>query len=239
MDYQLDHVAVGVPRVGEAAQVVAGELGALPYAAGPGPGFRWWQYRFHGGAVLELLEPDGPPDGFLHRFLEQRGPGVHHVTFKVPEIRAAMERAGSFGYRVVGFNDFGDWKEAFLHPKQAQGIVVQLAQQEGSDDGVGLDTFPPVEARGRPPATLRSVRLTARDEGRARRQWEELLGGRAEPVHGGLVFRWPKSPLAVQVDVDPSAAEGVRALELSSDTPLPESPHPVLGTVLQKFRNRG
>ena len=45
------------------------------------------------------------PDGFLHRFLAMRGPGPHHVTFKVRDIRASLEEARACGYTPVGFDD--------------------------------------------------------------------------------------------------------------------------------------
>ena len=72
---------------------LVGELGGAPFAAGPGLGFRFWQLAFARGGLIEVLEPDGPPDGFLHRFLAARGPGIHHVTFKVPDLRAADRSA--------------------------------------------------------------------------------------------------------------------------------------------------
>jgi catechol 2,3-dioxygenase-like lactoylglutathione lyase family enzyme len=235
MEFRLDHVAVAVPRGAEATAFLVGRLGGRPHGAGPGPGFRFWQYRYAGGGLLELLEPDGPAGGFLHRFLERRGPGVHHVTFKVPEIRAAMQRATARGYEVVGFADYGPWKEAFLHPKQAQGIVVQLAQAAGEET---LDEarwpFPAAPQPAAEPIRLLGLRLSAHAESRVRHQWQTLLGGTCE-VHGAgeLCFRWPRSPLRIGVRIDPSLPEGPRALEIAADPPvaLPEGPHPVLGAV--------
>ncbi|NNL66418.1 MAG: hypothetical protein HKP30_09265, partial [Myxococcales bacterium] len=123
--HQLDHVALGVSRIADAQPFVAGELGGERFDCGPGMGFQWVQWRFPGGGVIELLEPAGEPGGFLHRFLASRGPGVHHVTFKVPDLEVAAERARDAGYGIVGWFDADPhWKECFLHPKQAQGIVV-------------------------------------------------------------------------------------------------------------------
>ncbi len=234
MELRLDHVAVAVQRGAAATDFLVGRLGGRPHGAGPGAGFRFWQYRYAGGGLLELLEPDGPDGGFLHRFLARRGPGVHHVTFKVPEIRAAMQRAAEHGYEVVGFADYGPWKEAFLHPKQAQGIVVQLAQAAGEET---LDEtrwpFPPAPAAAEPVALL-GLRLAARDEARARHQWQGLLGARCESgAAGELCFRWPQSPLRLIVGIDAALPEGPRALEIAAAhaVALPEGPHPVLGTV--------
>jgi len=232
MQFCLDHIAVGVRDVSAATPFLVGALGGEAYEAGPGQGFRFWQFRYADGGRLELLEPDGPPGGFLHRFLEARGPGVHHVTFKVDDIQAAMKRAAEAGYDVVGFNeDFPGWKEAFLHPKQAQGLVVQLAEEDASVQLPGEWSFPPAPEPG-PAATLVGLRLAARDAGRARAQWEELLGAECRQEAGELRFHWPGSPLRVCVRILPETAEGPIAIEVTParDGVLPPGRHPVLGT---------
>jgi catechol 2,3-dioxygenase-like lactoylglutathione lyase family enzyme len=225
---QLDHVAIGLPALGPAPGFSEGVLGGRAYATGPGIGFRWAQWQFACGGVLEFLEPDGPPGGFLHRFLARHGPGVHHVTFKVPELAAAAARARALGFEVVGYDDrFPGWKECFLHPKQAQGIVVQMAETDGSDAPADAEPPPP------PAAQVLGLRLVARDAAAARRQWVELLGGRCEERAGELVLRWPDSPLRLVVAIDARApVEGPRAIELACARrlALPEGPHPLLGT---------
>jgi methylmalonyl-CoA/ethylmalonyl-CoA epimerase len=236
--FQLDHVAVALRRIADAPAFAVGELGGRASAAGPGIGFRWAQWRFEGGGVLEFLEPDGPPGGFLHRFLAAHGPGVHHVTFKVPDLAAAAARARELGYDVVGYDDrFPGWKECFLHPKQAHGIVVQMAETDGSDGPSG--EIPPGPTAAEPAAQVLGLRLVARSEAAARRQWVELLGGRCDPRDGGLLLRWTDSPLRIAVDVDPAApVEGPRAIELACARrlALPEGPHPVLGAAFTQPR---
>src|SRR3990172_7853072 len=158
-DTQLDHVAIGVADAALAPPFLVGVLGGRRHDAGPGAGFRWWQWRFAGGGVIEILEPDGPPGGFLHRFLAARGPGVHHVTFKVADLALAAERARAHGYEVVGYDDScPGWRECFLHPKQAQGIVVQLAESDPAAElppGMPREgSFPP-----EPPMAAQPVEL--------------------------------------------------------------------------------
>ena len=234
---RLDHIAFGVPEVATVVPLVVAELGGVERGAGPGPGFQFWQWEFEGGGALEILEPDGPPGGFMHRFLEARGgPGAHHLTFKLPDIHQVMEHAKSLGYDVVGFDDSSPgWIEAFLHPKQAQGIVVQLVESHpGQDewDGDGKSpAYPPAPASPPTQVQLVGLRLSAKSESRARRQWQELLGGTCE-VHGrDLVFRWSDSPLRVVVTIDTALPEGPLALEVAADRDLrlPEGPHPALG----------
>ena len=198
---------------------LVGELGGTPYAAGPGLGFRFWQLCFERGGLIEVLEPDGPPDGFLQRFLTARGPGIHHVTFKVPDLRASSERAASLGYPVMGMSELHPaWKEAFLHPKLAQGIVVQLAEShpELEPEDWTSPTFPPAPEPAPERADVRGIRLRAASEAQARRLWQELLGGQCDASTHELVFHWPESPLAITVEIDADASPGPLGIEIAT-----------------------
>lgn len=233
--HQLDHIAFGVAAVADVVPMVVTQLGGRERESGPGFGFRWWQWEFAGGGALEILEPDGPPGGFLHRFLAARGAGPHHVTFKVRDIHAAMHQAKTLGYEVVGFRgDDPGWLEAFLHPKQAQGIVVQFAEShpELGDGGPrGEWPFPSLPPERPGPARCVGIRLACKSLEAARMQWETLLGGTPTPLGDGLVYRWPESPLRISVFPDPTRPEGPVALEFAADRALalPEGPHPIFG----------
>lgn len=124
----LDHIAIALPRIADAPAAFVDVLGGVPERTRPAGVFRWASWTFAGGGIIEILEPAGP-DGFRHRFLAARGPGVHHVTFKVPDLAEVCRRAEACGSDIVGRDESDpSWKEAFLHPKQALGIVVQLAE---------------------------------------------------------------------------------------------------------------
>jgi len=117
----VDHIAVATERITSASPILTGMLGGKPHFGMDSGNFRFGQWRFKAGGRIEVLEPAGT-DGFLHRFLAKHGPGIHHVTFKVPNLRTACERAESHGYTIVGYNDSDPrWEEAFLHPKEALG----------------------------------------------------------------------------------------------------------------------
>ena len=220
-----DHVACGVRRMDVIAVLLERELGGTPHRGGPGQGFRGAQWAFDGDGRLELIEPDDEPGGFLHRFLDSRGPGIHHVTFKVPDLHAARDRAGALGFDVVGFNDeHPEWKECFLRPKQAGGIVVQMAEV---DPDVDSDNWVPIAAvtSGPPVRTtsLRGLRLVSRDHANMRRCWVDLFGATVEVTRGAgsmlheETFRWAGCPLALRVLADPGAdIEGPVALEFAA-----------------------
>ena len=237
---RFDHIAIGMSRMVDATEMLVGTLGGVPAYGQPSGVFRWGSWTFDGGGTIEILEPVGD-HGFLHRFLGERGPGVHHVTFKVPSLDEISARAERAGYDVVGRDDTDpDWKEAFLHPKQALGIVVQFAESAGGDDGPRPPWEPPAGPPD-PPAsvTIVGLRLRAHSRERARRQWETVLEGHpSEGPEGELIYRWPDSPMRLAVEIDPARDEGPVAIEVASDRAiaLPDGPHPALGTVFRRVR---
>jgi methylmalonyl-CoA/ethylmalonyl-CoA epimerase len=234
-----DHIAIAVPRLADAEAILAGQLGGRSAFGMTTAAFSFWHWRYEGGGDLEVLEPAGA-DGFLHRFLAQRGPGIHHVTFTVPSLDAACERARAQGYAIVGYDDSDpEWKEAFLHPRQAQGIVVQLAEPAAGGPGPpARDESPRPRPRDlAPPITVLGLRLSARSRDRAHTQWGAVVQGRrADGRDGTLVYRWPGSFMRIVIEIDPARDEGPLCIEYSTRRPVPlsDDPHPVLGAVFRR-----
>jgi methylmalonyl-CoA epimerase len=131
---ELDHVAVAVRSIKAALPLFRDALGGEYLMGGDqGETWRWVQFRYPGGGKVELLEPLG--EGFLSQFLERRGEGLHHVTFKTDDIRAAIAHLEALGYEVVDVQlDDPDWKEAFLRPSKAHGTLIQVAQSSQPDE---------------------------------------------------------------------------------------------------------
>jgi hypothetical protein len=72
-------------------------------------------------------------DPFLRRFLDRRGAGAHHLTFKVDNLDASLTRLHRAGYTPVDVSLSNPlWKEAFLRPRDAHGTIVQLAESASS-----------------------------------------------------------------------------------------------------------
>jgi methylmalonyl-CoA/ethylmalonyl-CoA epimerase len=134
MTTDLDHLAIGTPALTDGWELFGGLLGGTWAYGGDSPGYWWGQMEFATGPKIELLTPTGGPDaGFLERFLARHGAGPHHFNFLVSDIEEALARTRALRLEPVGVSlDNPRWKEAFLHPRQAHGIVIQLAQQEGS-----------------------------------------------------------------------------------------------------------
>lgn len=192
-DIELDHVAVAVERQGDVWPRYAGDLPGSWIGGGGAPGFYSAQVEYANGMKVEVLEPYQPEQNdFLRRFLDRNGPGPHHLTYKVPNLRAALAEVEAAGYRPVGVNlSSPHWKEAFLHPKDAPGVVVQLAQSSGGGDWGGEPTpdwFPEPRTEGL--ATLLRVTHAVADLDDGLALFAGLLGGESagEGESGGV--RW-------------------------------------------------
>jgi methylmalonyl-CoA/ethylmalonyl-CoA epimerase len=131
---QLDHVAVAVRSIKSALPLYRDALGGEYLMGGDADGsWRWVQFRFPGGGKVELLEPLG--EGFLTRFLDRYGEGLHHITFKTDDIRQAVADLERRGYELVDVSlDNPNWKEAFLRPSNAHGTLIQIAQSALPDE---------------------------------------------------------------------------------------------------------
>lgn len=215
-----DHVAVAVPSIAEASRRWVDELhGVWLTGAFEGGGFTTRQARYANRAKLELLEP-ATRDGFAQGFLDRFGPRIHHVTLKVPDLRAAIDAVGEAGLEAVDVSyAIATWHEAFLRPSQVGGLIVQLAHTPHSDAdwarlaGVELPAPDP-----RAPALLGPT-LAHPDLDAARHVWTALGAEVSELPSGALEARWGDAPLTVQV-VEGSQA-GPRGLRFAPDPALP------------------
>jgi len=143
--YDLDHVAIAAADTSGALRFLTGRLGGTVIFGGQSIGFRpmqvWVGTADGDGMPVELLEPWAvEQNDFLARFVTRHGACPHHLTFKVADLAAALERVRGAGFHPVNI-DVSDpqWKEAFLMPSEAHGTVVQLAESHGHPETrVGL-----------------------------------------------------------------------------------------------------
>jgi methylmalonyl-CoA/ethylmalonyl-CoA epimerase len=189
----LDHVAVAVERHTDAWPRYGGDLPSRWIGGGGTSGFWSAQVEYANGMKVEVLEPyQVEQNDFLRRFLDRNGPGPHHLTFKVKDLRGALALAEDAGYRPVGVNlENSWWMEAFLHPKDAPGVVVQLAESnEGSEWGNDPtpDWFP--SPRTTTPATLVHVAHAVADLEEGRKLFVDLLAGQVTGEHEQDGITW-------------------------------------------------
>ena len=133
----LAHVAIATPDADALAALLVAALGAV----------RGEEELIDEGALrilfvrlgpvtLELLEPRRG-DHTVAKFLEQRGPGLHHVSFEVADLTAALARVKAGGARVIDETPRAGAhgsKIAFLHPKSFGGVLIELSQHTRTRD---------------------------------------------------------------------------------------------------------
>jgi catechol 2,3-dioxygenase-like lactoylglutathione lyase family enzyme len=125
---KLDHVAFAVKDKRAAAGFLTQVLGAREVMDMEWGGFRFASFLLGSGSMLELVySPD--PQHFVNRFIAKRGEGVHHLTVKVRDIDEAVEGARAFGLNPFDLDKSNPlWKEAYLHPREALGTLIQFAE---------------------------------------------------------------------------------------------------------------
>ncbi len=83
-----------------------------------------------GESLVELLEPE-QPDSPIGKFLNKRGPGIHHICFAVDDIDAMLARCKAQGIHLIDETPRmgAEGKRiAFLHPKSTGGVLVELSE---------------------------------------------------------------------------------------------------------------
>jgi methylmalonyl-CoA epimerase len=143
MKAMLDHVGIAVADLSAALAFYRDALG-LEVEAPEEVASQHVRAHFLpvGTAKLELLEATAA-DSPIARFTAKRGPGLHHITLRVDDIRAALAQLKARGARLIDEEPRPGAEHslvAFVHPSSAHGVLVELKQAVGAD-------------LGRPPAT--------------------------------------------------------------------------------------
>lgn len=138
MKMKVDHIGVATPSIEEALKFWRDALGlevkhtetveeqGVHVAMLPA-----------GEPRVELLEPTGPASP-VAKFLEKRGPGIHHVAVRVSDIRAALARLKREGARLIDEEPrvgAGGCLVAFVHPSASGGVLLELVEH-APDSGV-------------------------------------------------------------------------------------------------------
>ena len=127
----LDHIGIAVREMTQAVAFYRDALGleVASFEEVPAQGVRT-SFLPVGESSLELLEATSA-DSPIATFIEKRGPGVHHITLRVGDIRAALARLRQRGVRLIDDEPragAGGALVAFIHPSSAHGVLVELKQ---------------------------------------------------------------------------------------------------------------
>ena len=134
MKATLDHIGIAVADVNEA---LAFYRDALGLEIGPAEEVASQRVRAHfvslgGGAAIELLDATAA-DSPIAKFVEKRGPGLHHITLRVDDIRAALAMLKAHGARLIDETPRSGAHGslvAFVHPSSAHGVLVELVERQ-------------------------------------------------------------------------------------------------------------
>ncbi len=133
---RIDHVSIAVKDQKKAEQFFRDVLGAVAGAGAPDPvsKFFWQIFSLGDLSRLEIISPTDS-GSFLDGFLKNRESGVHHITLQTPDIRKAMSHLEKHGVPFFGYNEYpgGVWNEIFIHPRDAFGILIQIAEFKPDD----------------------------------------------------------------------------------------------------------
>lgn len=129
----LDHVAICVPDMEAAIKTYSALLGTQPAHREVVESQKTDACLFElGETSIELIAPRG--NASLERFLEKRGPGLHHIAIRVADIDASLARLKADGAPLideVARPGARGHRVAFVHPKATGGVLIELVEHTG------------------------------------------------------------------------------------------------------------
>jgi methylmalonyl-CoA/ethylmalonyl-CoA epimerase len=130
---RIDHIAVLVDDIEAARAFWEGALG-IPLAHSAEVPAEQAQVAFLpiGDSEIELVRPTSGDSG-LRRFLEKRGPGMHHICLEVDDLEGMVEQVVAHGVEMINLvlrvGEDGR-RYAFVHPKSTGGVLVELYEAD-------------------------------------------------------------------------------------------------------------
>ncbi len=124
---RIAHVGIAVADLEVALAFYRDVLGIVPHPPEIVDGTTILALPF-GEAEVELMAPHDE-DSPVGKFLAKRGPGIHHICYRVPDLDAAIQACREAGYRLVDEiprAGAAGRRIAFIHPKSTAGILLEL-----------------------------------------------------------------------------------------------------------------
>ncbi len=126
---RIAHVGIAVPDLDEALAFYREVLDLEPHPTETVDGATIASLSF-GDSEIELLAPR-EPESPIAKFLARRGPGIHHICYRVSDLDAALAACKRAGYRLIDETPrvgAGGRRIAFVHPKATAGILLELTE---------------------------------------------------------------------------------------------------------------
>jgi len=129
---RIDHVSLAVTDFEKAKRFFVDVLGAIPCTHAEDGRLKYYWEIFSLGDLsrMELIKATGE-GSFLENFLKSRTNGVHHIQVQTPDINEFRRKLAEKGVPCFGFREGGHkYKELFIHPRDAFGLLIQVAELE-------------------------------------------------------------------------------------------------------------
>ena len=128
----IEHIGIAVANLDEAVKYYEDVLGLECYAIEEVTDQKVKTAFFRVGETkIELLESTDP-DGPIGKFIEKKGPGIHHLAFAVPNTATALKEAGEKGVTLIDATPrkgAEGLKIGFLHPKSTFGVLTEFCEK--------------------------------------------------------------------------------------------------------------
>jgi len=128
---KVDHIGFAVRDIDSAIAFYSQTFGISEWERIPMPERHMEVAATHlGDMLLELIAPTSDEAAFA-KYLNERGPGMHHIAYRVNDIVAALAEVKARGVQLIDETPrpgLHDTLVAFLHPKSCQGVLVELVQ---------------------------------------------------------------------------------------------------------------
>ena len=125
---KIDHIAIAVNDVEASAKVYQKALGIdkIEFETVESEGVKVAIIPMENGRI-ELIQPTND-DGPIKKFLDKKGPGLHHLALETDNIEGEVERMEGCGVQFLGKvrPGFAGTKVTFIHPKSLEGVLAEL-----------------------------------------------------------------------------------------------------------------
>ena len=131
---KIEHIGIAVTKLSESSPFFNLLFNQVPFKEEmvESEGVKTSFYKI-GESKIELLEATNP-ESPIAKYIEKRGQGMHHIAFEVADIHAEMKRLKDAGIRLLNEtpkNGADNKLICFLHPKDTQGVLIELCQDKG------------------------------------------------------------------------------------------------------------
>jgi len=129
----MDHVGIAVDNIDDMVSFLKDIFGAKETSRTDYPNLQQISAKINinGATEFELMQPTGP-DGAIGKFMKQSPKGgMHHISIRCDNIETFIEELEAKGIIVVGKSFDSPVKVAFIHPKSAKGLLIELKETTG------------------------------------------------------------------------------------------------------------